>query len=99
MADFILSGARLSVRGDLFDELKEEFQEHCAELLASGEGTLVLDLSEVEYMASCHLAVVLQLLLDAHGRGKQLKTMARSRLYELFELGHIHEVLDIEVVP
>jgi len=98
MADFSLSGGRLAIRGELFDELKDEFQEQCAQLLASGEETLVLDLSDVEYMASCHLAVVLQLHLDAHGRSKQLKTKARPKLYELFELGHIHKVMDIEVV-
>ena len=98
MADFILSGGGLTVRGELRDEVKGEFQERCAELLDSGEDLLVLDLSGVEYMASCHLAIVLQLLLDAHGKRKELKTKVRSRLYELFELGHIHEVMDIEVV-
>jgi len=98
MADFKLSVGKLTVRGDLKDGQKGEFQELCAELVASGERLLVLDLAGVEYMASCHLAIILQLLLDAHSNRLELKTRVRARLYELFELGHIHEVLDVEVV-
>ena len=98
MADFELIPGKLAVAGELYDELRDDFAAQCAGLLESGRREIVLDLSRVSYMASCHLSVILQLHLDAGGRGKRLRVDVTQRIAELFELGRLSDVLHAEVV-
>ena len=97
MADFEISCGTLRVNRDLHEEFEEEFKSSCIELPDSGADDLLLDMAAVSYMRSYHLAIVMQLHMDAAERGKRLTVRVSPELQELFDTAGLSEALTIEV--
>ena len=69
----------LTVRGEIDTLTAPAFTAAADELLSAADGTLVMDLSEVRFLASSGLAVLISAAHRAEERGTRLRLVVTSR--------------------
>ena len=94
MAQFRTEGATLHVVGDLDAKDLDEFEHACDQLVEStAEPELLLDFSEVEYMASVHIGVLMSFRHRITETGRRFRLRPSRTIRALLEMTGANESL------
>ena len=97
-ASFTILDNTLKVSGEINLGDGHLLDKAVANLLATDEKELVLDLSQVKYMNSSCVRIVAEALVKAGKRGARLTVRAKRRVLRLFELVGIDQLGAFEQV-
>jgi anti-anti-sigma factor len=93
---FTVSGARLTVTGDLRSGDEAEFAEALSALVSTGERQLTVDLSGVRYVSSSYVRHVATAVMQARQEGGHVRILASRRAVRLLRMGGLDKVCTVE---
>lgn len=87
---------RLRMRGDLDSRADDSLGSAYAEVAALGSSRLTLDFSDVGYINSTGIALVVRLLADARRDGRGVRAVGLTPHYrEIFRITRLSDFMDI----
>ena len=92
-----LEGNTLHVSGSLSEPLNTELDLHTSMLLQQDTQEFVIDLTDVDYMASWCLGFLADVGMKANTGGKRLKLVAGGAVAEIMKLAGLDQLVDLEV--
>lgn len=97
-AEFVREGAKLSVRGELRPEDEARYSEELSALVNSGQFSLELDLTDLDYVNSSYIgATSLAVLMAKQGR-KDLTVIAGSKVARVLSMTGLDKMTKVRVV-
>jgi len=96
-SDFVLEGARLTVRSDLDAGREDALRRACEQLLKCRAAELVVDLSAVKYVHSLSVGMLSYAWVEALSRDLEMKFVVSKEVAEVFERTGLSKVFAYEV--
>lgn len=88
--------ATIAMRGDINIAAEGQLADAYAGAAATGSATVILDFSEVEYINSTGIALIVRLLADARRDGRAVRALGLSPHYvEVFEITRLSDYMQI----
>ena len=88
---------RICAIGDLIITNAKGLQRHIDQAIESGSSDVVIDLSEIEYIDSFGIGVVVKTKSEVDKRKGTLLVVVNPTLFNLFEKCHLDDYIDLEV--
>lgn len=87
---------KLSVVGDILISNAGDLQQHIDKAIARGQNDITLDLSDVNYMDSFGIGVVIQTQSNLDAKpGSRFRVILNERLHTLFQKSNLEGYIDI----
>ncbi len=93
-----VSGGTLLVRGDLGIDEEKAFSDAARELLATGEGEVLIDISDVRYISSIFVRDIALAMLNADEQSCSLTVRTNDKVAHILSLGGVDTLGNVEVV-
>ena len=96
-AEFVREGNRLKVKGELRPDDETRCSEELSALVNSGQFSLELDLTELDYVNSSYIgATSLAVLMAKQGR-KEITVIAGARVARVLKMTGLDQMTKVEV--
>jgi anti-anti-sigma factor len=92
-----VAGDTMVVRGELGPEDEEGFERVLHELLETGHGTFVIDISAVHYLSSGYVRYIALAMVEARQRGRTVTVRATRKAARLLALGGLDKLGEVVV--
>jgi anti-anti-sigma regulatory factor len=97
-AEFVREGSRLSVKGELRPDDETRYSEELSALVNSGQFTLELDLTELDYVNSSYIGATSLAILMAKQSRKELTVIAGPKVARVLKMTGLDHMTKVEVV-
>ena len=97
-AEFVRDGGRLKIRGELRPEDETRYSEALSALVNSGQFSLELDLTEIDYVKSSYIGATSLAVLLAKQSRKEMKVIAGGKVARVLKMTGLDKMTTVEVV-
>jgi len=97
-AEFVREGNRLKVKGELRPEDETRYSEELSALVNSGQFSLELDLTELDYVNSSYVGATSLAVLLAKQSRKEVTVIAGSRVARVLKMVGLDQMTRVEAV-
>jgi len=97
-AEFVREGNRLKVKGELRPEDETRYSEELSALVNSGQFSLDLDLTELDYVNSSYVGATSLAVLMAKQSRKEVTVIAGSRVARVLKMVGLDQMTRVEAV-
>ena len=95
-AEFVREGSRLSVKGELRPDDETRYPEELSSLVNSGQFSLELDLTELDYVNSSYIGATSLAILMAKQSRKELTVIAGPKVARVLKFAGIDRLVELE---